>query len=403
MNYPIRLGGIPPDAYPDYRYEVIFKGYKWDPQVEDSNTVSEYALLMDRETAKNLAGWAEMLSTETVMMERRLLTNLSLAAGLGLPKAIVRALQHIKNVEDTNNIRLMRFDFHPTDTGWMISEVNSDVPGGFAEASILPKIAAPYFNGYRPGQDAGESLYNAFYEKLQKSGRIAFIHATSYSDDRQVMQFLCDYFNARGMDAFPAAPDHVGWVGRKAVCTAKGLEGKLDGVIRFFPCEWFVNLPGSAHWQGYFDTITLSCNHPAAILTQSKRLPLVWDKFEMDIPMWKSLLPETADPRVIAPDAEGWVYKPALGRVGEGISIKEAISEKEAKKIKKAVHRYPKDWVAQRRFNSQPLLAGGRQAFHLCVGVFTVNCACAGFYGRISPYPRIDERAKDIPILIAKE
>ena len=41
--------------------------------------------------------------------------------------------------------------------------------------------------------------------------------------------------------------------------------------------------------------------------------------------------------------------------------------------------------------------------FHLCVGVFTVDGKAAGFYGRISPFPRIDARAKDIPLLVEKE
>ena len=34
----------------------------------------------------------------------------------------------------------MRYDFHPTIEGnWAVSEVNSDVPGGFAESSLMPK------------------------------------------------------------------------------------------------------------------------------------------------------------------------------------------------------------------------------------------------------------------------
>jgi hypothetical protein len=36
--------------------------------------------------------------------------------------------------------RVLRFDFHWTDQGWKISEVNSDVPGGYCEASDLPRL-----------------------------------------------------------------------------------------------------------------------------------------------------------------------------------------------------------------------------------------------------------------------
>ena len=36
---------------------------------------------------------------------------------------------------------LMRYDFHPVKEGdWAVSEVNSDVPGGFAEASLMPEV-----------------------------------------------------------------------------------------------------------------------------------------------------------------------------------------------------------------------------------------------------------------------
>ena len=54
-------------------------------------------------------------------------------------------------------------------------------------------------------------------------------------------------------------------------------------------------------------------------------------------------------------------------------------------------------------FKSMPLKTAENEEMHLCIGAFTVNGKRAGFYGRISPYPRIDANAKDIPILILKE
>jgi hypothetical protein len=38
--------------------------------------------------------------------------------------------------------RIMRFDFHLTSEGWRVSEVNSDVPGGFAEAGASAAMVA---------------------------------------------------------------------------------------------------------------------------------------------------------------------------------------------------------------------------------------------------------------------
>lgn len=402
MKQSIKLGLIPDDQYSDYRYRAIIKAYKWDPQVEDHNTVAKQVILMDRETAGQLETWAEQLSQETILMEEALIRQLPLAKKLGLPKKIMKTLNRLSDYDRSRHVRLMRFDFHPTTTGWAVSEVNSDVPGGLAEASVLPEIAGKYFEGYEPHKHIAGSLLEAFKPKIRENGTIAFVHATSYSDDRQVMQFLSDYFQTYGYRTVMAAPDHIEWDNKQAVSIVEGQEGKLDGIIRFFPLEWISNLPPKSHWEGYYDCTTPSCNHPIAIFAQSKRLPLIWNELGVDIPTWKTLLPVTGDPKTLKPKDDSWIYKPALGRVGEGISIKEAASKEELSKIEKAARRHAADWVVQQRFISQPLTTAELECYHLCIGVFTVDGKSAGFYGRISPYPRIDSRAKDIPLLVSK-
>lgn len=402
MNKTIELARIPDDQYSEYRYQVIFRAYKWDPQVGDHNTVAKHVVLLERETAEQLETWAEQLSDETMRMEEALIHRPSLIKKMGLPGDILKNIERLSGYHRDQNIRLMRFDFHPTTDGWAVSEVNSDVPGGLAEASLLPEISCKYFNGYEPRRHVAQSLLQAFADKVEINHTIAFVHATSYSDDRQVMEFLSDYFQANGYHSVFAAPDHITWENQRAFCTLEGKEGPVDGITRFFPLEWLTSLPRRSNWKGYFDCITPSCNHPAAILTQSKRLPLVWDEIGVDVPAWRKLLPETVEPRSVKPQDDGWIYKPALGRVGEGISIQEAITGKEKANIEKAARRHPRYWVAQRKFTSRPLTDVNGDTFHLCVGVFTVNGKSAGFYGRISPYPRIDDRAKDISLLVSK-
>ena len=401
MSQPLELVGIPEETYSDYRYDLIFNAYKWDPQVEDHSTVSKYALLLSRETARQLSTWAELLSEETIQMEEALIHRPDLAKKLGLPRKILTNLPRLKGYERNKHIRLMRFDFHPIQSGgWAVSEVNSDVPGGFAEASVCPEIAAKYFPQAEPGASVAESLFKEFRAKAGNTSTIALIHATSYSDDRQVMQFIGDYFSDKGFLAVYAAPDHVQWKEKKALITVDKNEAKLDSILRFFPLEWLPNLPSHSIWENYFDSETVSCNHPVAILTQSKRLPLIWDDLGTSVSTWKELLPETRSPRKISGD--DWIFKPALGRVGEGISIQEAVTPKEILQIKKATLRYPEEWIAQRPFESQSLLSACGNFLHLCIGVFTVGGQAAGFYGRISPYPRIDKRAQDIPVLVRK-
>ena len=154
----MKLALIPDNRFSDYRYDVIFKAYKWDPQVEDQNTIAKHVVLMDKKTAEQLELWAEQLSGETFLMEETFGKNPALAKELSLPKEIRPALNRLSSYRRDQHVRLMRFDFHPTTIGWAVSEVNSDVPGGLAEASVLPEIANRYFDGYAPRKHVAKSI-----------------------------------------------------------------------------------------------------------------------------------------------------------------------------------------------------------------------------------------------------
>lgn len=98
-----------------------------------------------------------------------------------------------------------------------------------------------------------------------------------------------------------------------------------------------------------------------------------------------------------------YLYKPVFGRVGESITIRERTSENEFKKIRRDALRFKKEWIVQKRFDSQPILTEDGRAFHLCLGVFVIDGKFAGIYGRISSYARIDEKAQDLPVLIRRK
>lgn len=398
----LQLVRIPDKEYSDFRYRVIFEGYKWDPQVGDINTVARDTVVLDSAVARQLAYYAEALAQETLELESALLSRPDLYSKLDLPRPLRKALKCVTNHNHQAHVRLMRFDFHPTASGWAVSEVNSDVPGGFAEAGLLPYIASQYVQGTSPRGDLAGSLTTAFSSLLATKGTIAFVHATAYSDDRQVMGFMSSRFQRAGFRTALIAPDHIPWEGKKAVCIAEGQEGPVHGLMRFFPAEWLCDLPRHARWQGYFTGSIASCNHPTAILTQSKRLPLLWEELNVPVPAWQELLPETRDPRQADWSKGNWVLKPAFGRVGEDITIKEVITPKEWRSISWSARLYPGSWVAQRRFSSEPLLSQeGPQ--HLCIGVFTVQGKFAGFYGRMSRQPRIDANAQDVAVLVAEK
>ncbi len=399
----MKLVPIPEDKYEEYRLMLMFDCYKWDPQFLDHNTVAKYALVITREEHQELARLTESLDAETRAAEAFLNLNPKLAKPLALPRSVKKEIVHMQNYEADKHIRLMRYDFHPTVEGkWAVSEVNSDVPGGFAESTLLPQ-AAMYFlgeSGY-DFQNFAEILVNAFRKKVKKGGRIMLVHCTSYSDDRQVMQFLGDCLQKAGFQVIYAAADHLHFAEQRAVSILDGNEGPVDGIFRFTPLEWLTEIKPK-RWQGYFNTTTVSCNHPVAMYAQTKRFPLVWNVLEQNglcLDTWRELLPDTLEVKA-AKGREGYIYKPACGRVGEKISIKEACSEKEYTDILKDVKRHPKEYLAQKKFFGKPLYGKNGEEYHVCLGSYCVDGKHAGYYARISDLPRIDSNAADIPVLI---
>ena len=401
----MKLVSIPKDKYDEYRIDLMFDAYKWDPQFFDSNTIAKQALVITDEEHKELERLTEQLDEETRKAEDLLNKNLKLAKPLALPKKIYKELKKMKNYDPDKHIRLMRYDFHPTIEGkWAVSEVNSDVPGGFAESSIMPQMAIDVLNKKRYWyKNFGDILTNAIIKKVKAKGTIMLVHCTSYSDDRQVMQFLGDKLKQLGFRIIYAAADHLRFKNQEAFSILDGNEGKIDAIIRFTPLEWLIDIKPK-HWEGYFDTITPSCNHPIAIFAQTKRFPLVWDQLEKQgirLSTWRQLLPETVEVKN-AKHKNDYIFKPACGRVGEKISIKEACKEDEYRKIMADVKKHPKKYLAQKKFNSKPLISEEGESFHVCLGSYSVEGKHAGYYARISKLPRIDSYAADIPVLIEK-
>ena len=399
----MKLISIPKNKYEDYRFDAMFDCYKWDPQFEDNNTLARHVLVISKEEHKELEKLTEMLDKETIEAEEFLNKNLKLTKPLALPKKIHNELKRMNNYDSSKHIRLMRYDFHPTIEGnWAVSEVNSDVPGGFAESSLLPELAMKLFKNKKYSSiNFSDILVNSIISKVKPNGTIMMVHCTSYSDDRQVMQFLGDKLEKNSFNVIYAAADHLRFKNKEAFSILSGNEGKVDGIFRFTPLEWLKDIKPK-YWDGYFDTITPSCNHPIAIFAQTKRFPLMWDVLEKNgikLTTWKKLLPDTIEVKNIK-NKTGYIYKPACGRVGEKISIKEACEEDEYKEIIKDVKKHPKNYLAQKKFNSKPLISPEGDSFHVCLGSYTVDGKHAGYYARISKTPRIDSNAADIPVLI---
>jgi len=299
---------------------------------------------------------------------------------------------------------VMRFDFHHTTEGWRISEVNADVPGGYVEASGWNALVAAQQTDAVATLDPTQEYANAICEGLPTGSLVALVHATVYSEDRQVMVYLGRELQRRGMRVCLASPRNLCWRDGYATMRADFERGRPDFVVRLSPAEW---LPGECDresWAPWFAGSETPLSSPgAAIILQSKRFPLVWDSLSCGISTWRRLLPETRCPKEVQDVTNGeWVVKPAFGRVGEDVGICGVTNAEEYRRILKAMRDAPNQWVAQRRFNVSPVRTESGDVFP-CVGVYTVNGRFAGLYGRAAHVPLVDANALDVAMLIRND
>jgi glutathionylspermidine synthase len=375
------------DSYAQFRRRAIFDLCKWDVQIEDVPALADFALVLEASAAA----------------EEELARRPELHGRLGLPRGVRNALAVAGTAGPARGAaRLVRFDFHFTTEGWRISEANSDVPGGLNEAAGLPRLLPSVAPGLPPAGDPAAAYAEALHREAGPNGVVALVHATGYSDDRQVMVFLARELESRSLATRLVSPEHVTFRDGRAFVRSEWANGPVDLLVRFFPAEWLPNLASREQWLPWFAGGRTPASNPATgLLVQTKRFPLVWDDLETDLSGWRALLPETRDPRDVGGDAlDRWVLKPALGRVGEGIGIAGTTPPREWRTILREVRRRPEEWVAQRRFEIVSTRVGESDV-HPCIGVYTIDGRAAGAYGRVAAGPLVDHRARDAAVLVA--
>jgi hypothetical protein len=295
----------------------------------------------------------------------------------------------------------MRFDFHPTTEGWRLSEVNSDVPGGYTESSFFTAMVAECFPGWKPAGDPAAAWAAAVAKAAGSGGVVALLAAPGYMEDQQIMAFLAARLREHGCTACFAQPTQLRWRNSFAYLDTAWHCGPLDVIVRFYQSEWLARLPARYGWKHFFrGGRTPVVNPGVAIISESKRFPLVWDRLTTQLPTWRALLPETREPREVpwSTDAD-WLVKAALSNTGDEVGIRTLLKEREWRDVRWAVRLRPGRWVAQRRFDSVPLETPlGRM--HACVGVYTIDGRAAGAYARLARRPLIDYAAVDAALLI---
>lgn len=403
MNPPYKQApALTAETYQKVLTRTVFDHFKWDPQVEDVNILADYPLILEQGAWQTIKQQAEKLAAETLALETELRRRPELHQNLGLPPSVVRHLRNAASKPDNaRNVRLIRFDFHYTADGWRISEANADVPGGFIEAVGFTNLMAEHYPQYKSAGNPSQVLAREIRKVVPEGGLVALVHATAYTDDRQMMLFLGRDLEREGLKTALVSPSHIRWRDGKAMIETDWLKAEADFVFRFFPGEWLINLPRATEWGQYFHPQqTPRCNPGYALLAQTKRLPLIWDKLTTPAPTWRALLPETRDPRTVdTTKTSEWILKLAFGRIGEDIGMPGVTVPKELQDIQKQAKRNPGAWIAQKRFHIVPVetTEGPR---YPCFGVYTINNEAVGIYGRLNDKPLINSIAPDIAVLI---
>jgi len=382
---------------------AVLDGCKWDPQVGDIGTLSPFPLVLKASVWNWLARHAEQLSAEAISAENEISRRPDLIAQLGLPRAL-RGILEDESLLTPAAGRVMRFDFHYTTQGWQISEANSDVPGGFSEASYFTEMMARHFPELRPAGNPGEVWSNALASTAGPSGVVALLSAPGYMEDHQVIAFLARRLREHNCVPHLAKPEQIVWHNESAYLNTAWHRGPVDVIVKFYQAEWLARLSRKCVWENFFRAgKTPVANPPLAVISESKRFPLIWDQLSTRMQTWRTLLPETRDPRD-APwlSDESWLLKTAMCNNGDTVCIRDLMAPRGWFHLRMSVQLSPGQWIAQRRFESLPVptSVGPR---HVCIGVYTVNGRTAGAYARLSEKLVIDFSAADVALLLTDD
>jgi glutathionylspermidine synthase len=383
---------------------MMLEGCKWDPQVGDMSTLLPFPLVVPARVVGTIGRLAEQLAAEALAAEQAILECAGSLAILGLPRALRVALRGPRGPTPAA-ARVIRFDFHPAKEGWRISEANADVPGGYTESSLFPRLMAEHFRGTRAAGDPAGAVVGALVKRMRDAATIGLVAATGYMEDQQVIAFLASNLAQMGYQTLRAHPSQISW--DRTVAQLEFRPGKfqpLDAIVRFYQGEWLARWPRRQRWPLFFrGGETPVCNPGTALVIESKRFPLTWDRIGLDLPTWRALLPETIDPRRlrrhIGPE---WVLKTAFCNTGDTVASVDVPDRVRWRRAVCGARLMPGHWVAQRRFEALSIPTPRGPMFP-CLGVYTVDGKAAGLFGRLAYQPLIDFEAAEVAVLLEVE
>jgi glutathionylspermidine synthase len=376
---------------------MILDYFKWDPQVGDESVLFPQPLILDSKNWQKLARAAEQMALELTRVESVLFDRADLQAALGLPRPLIQALKNWTTPQQSSSLRVLRFDFHATTDGWKISEVNSDVPGGFTESSNFTALMAGlYPSTHSPGNPC-EAWKHAL-TSLPGVKNVGILYASGYSEDQQVASFLG--WTVQTADLRPyfiQHPERLSWRDGTAMID----QHPLDVLVRFYQSEWLAALSERSGWIRLFRPAQTVVTNPGySALTESKRLPLLWNQLGTPTCMLQKMFPQCCDPREVEHGEDEWVFKPAFSNTGDNVIIPALTDRAMRSKVLRKIVRDSQRWIAQKRFVPLAVTAASGAQLFPCIGVYTINGKATGAYARLSRGFITDYRALEAALLI---
>lgn len=403
VRTPLTIGPVvEPRAFREIHADVVLNHCKWDPHVGDRSALFAQPLLLEAEAWRDLSCWSEALAVEISKAEEELSHRPDIQRALGLPHSLRRVLKRgLQEGFTPSGVRLMRFDFHFTADGWRVSEVNSDVPGGFTEASRFSQLMAQHYCQGRVAGDPLAAWTRSMRLVAHSGGTVAFLSAAGYLEDQQVTVLLASALRQHGVDVrLIHRPEQLKF--RSGFAQLAACATPVAAIVRFYQGEWICRLRRSAWERLFIGGRTPVTNHGLATLTESKRLPLIWDSLKTEMKTCRSLFPAARSPKDPSWHAsDDWVVKSAFCCTGEMVAIRDRSSPDWWAQLCHQVSRRPDRWILQRRFHTVAIESASGPVFP-CVGVYVLNGKTAGVYARVASHQVVDHRAMDAALLIVE-
>jgi glutathionylspermidine synthase len=332
-------------------------------------------------------------------MEARTLDSPSDLSDIGIPRKLREILKRSAG-HVTSNLRVMRFDFHQTETGWRVSEVNSDVPGGWREGTSLPQLYRPFYTSL-DCPDSPLEAWGRAIESIAPTRHVALLSAPGYLEDQQVLRtFRTELESRRVASSLIHTPAALEWTPAGG-CTLSGSGVAVSAIIRFYQIEWLAALSSNTRWRRLLESRDIPVFNPTiSAISESKRFPLLFRDSKSCL-TWNALVPECRDPREISADWDSWVLKGCYSNTGDYVLLVGDLPRKQREQAIRRAKRHASEWVAQRRFTTMALETSRGPVFP-CVGVFVISGRAAGAYVRLSTHQVTDGAALEAPLLIER-